>query len=276
MELPSIGDLSATYLTELSALVLVGITVWALKRARNVAANWRQILHKRALRKSDKDHKLLTRLLLIACAGTPQVFANVFAMFLLSFSAVVIAGMLIGGVAAAYSGRQKSLEYLSQLPAARVLADLAEGANPHLSEDAEELLSRSNPEKLKSRILKTEASSEKAATAYLILLIVESVGVCIMAPLSFYLFVKWLPQQTTAIYIRTWLDQCVTRLLAIAVKDEARQLAGLELNVKDEESLRLFIRALHDLSTKYGLGISSEFTWWLEENDRRALRASNP
>ena len=90
-----------------------------------------------------------------------------------------------------------------------------------------------------------------------------------MVLLTSYTFFKGLPDRLTMLPLAVWLDQYATRLFAMCTKEEARELAVLELKVMDEESLRGYLSRLSQLAVKYDFPLLTQVGSWLIESERR-------
>lgn len=69
--------------------------------------------------------------------------------------------------------------------------------------------------------------------------------------LLLWLIFVWARKRTIVAYLASLQSRYMDRMMAIATKDEARELAVLELRVDGEEALRSFLTRLHELSVKY-------------------------
>ena len=92
-----------------------------------------------------------------------------------------------------------------------------------------------------------------------------------------WMFFYWTPKRILCYNFCVLDEWYISRLLAICTKDEVREIAKLELNVSNEESLRVFLEKLSSLSNQYGFCLDHTLYLWLQHSNQRAQseKASN-
>lgn len=250
------------YWQELVATVLVIVTFGVATRAYAAAKNWREILGRLAASKQDRKHKRLTRILLRAVARAPRITAHtlpmLFSQYILAFTLIfVVLGTYHAGttVGSSFEAVRKQESLLRKTPSDNVSA-VAETAPDSLGSNAQELL-------LEVRQLRTKA---------ILVLCYFAVVSALIIRVGFKPLFQFLPDEITAFAFATWLEQYGDRLIAIATKDEARELSVLELRATNERGLREYLARIKALSDKYEFNLSPPtLLRWLETSVSREL-----
>lgn len=273
----ALTKLLITYINELVGAIAVAATFWAGRKAYYALRDWRQILTKLVENKKARDYERLTKILIDACSGSPQVLPQAFIMFAAGLFVMSIPIMFLYMTLESTDVRNRAFQNAEDLRAlSEVIEEGAEAAS--LSESAKRVVSEYGPKSSKDETAQRLARSERSLPRLYFAQAGSIAGLLFSLPFAAYVLYKWVPRQITAISVSAWLEQCVLRLIAIASQDEARRLVSLEVNVVDEKSLWGFLTELRRLSMQHQFDILPSLSSWLTASEvpAKSPRSDSP
>lgn len=264
-------DLLADYARELIIAVFVLITFWAAKRALAALKNWRVTVNRLAESKKAKSHEKLTNLLIQAASGSPIIVSYAIPVFAVGLTAILLLAVAAGITLDSYrSAADISHKHTLALGALEIL-EKAGDEGQELTENAKfavQETTKSSEAKIRESLsaIRILSPVSKAAFGGSVLILTVS------AVFAYVIIYRVMPNQLTSLPLCFWMEKYVSRLTAIATKDEARQLVGLEQNVVDEASLYEYVTCLRELANKYRCDVPNTLARWIEATDDRRAR----
>ncbi len=210
--------------------VVFGLFAWAYARVRKLARDWPEIAARRAASKEKKTRDKYNRLVLSAVRREPQLMARLTTLTAIPVAAFVLLLYLLGV-------KEQFNRDLSRREVARTkLTTLVDGQgdNAAKSKGTDELL---------ATLISLDWQWGVAAWAI-------RATISVAAGFTVYAMLR-LREWAIAAYMSLWLQRYSERMLAIATKEEGRQLSILELKVNDNPSLQEYLKYLSDLSVKH-------------------------